>query len=118
MVIQRPEVLRSFLESEQARLRDVIVQMEAEAEGGENLGYGTHMADDATEAFEQAKDLALRQNAAKLLSQVNDALQRFDQGTYGICEMCGSEIDPARLEALPYVTLRLRCQQRMDASQG
>jgi len=116
MAVRRPEVLRSFLESEQARLQDVVAQMEAE--GGENLGYGNHMADDATEAFEQAKDLALRQNAAKLLSQVNDALERFDQGTYGLCEMCGAKIDPARLEALPYVTLCLRCQQRVDANQG
>ncbi len=116
MAVARPEALRAFLESERARLQSVIAQVEAEA--GENLGYGNHMADDATEAFEQAKDLALRQNAAKLLSQVNDALERFEQGTYGICEMCGAEIDPARLKALPYATLCLRCQQRVDASQG
>jgi DnaK suppressor protein len=113
MVVRRPEVLRSFLESEQARLQTVIAQ--AEAEGGKNLGYGNHMADDASEAFEQAKELALRQNAQKLLSQVQDALERFEQGTYGVCERCGAEIDPARLKALPYVSLCLRCQQRLNA---
>jgi RNA polymerase-binding protein DksA len=101
------------LESEQARLQTVIAQ--TEAEGGKNLGYGNHMADDASEAFEQAKELALRQNAQKLLSQVQDALERFEQGTYGVCERCGDEIDPARLKALPYVTLCLRCQQRLNA---
>lgn len=113
MVIRKPEVLRSFLENEQARLEDVIAQMDAE--GGKNLGYGNHMADDASEAFEQAKDLALRQNAEQLLVQVTDALERFEQGTYGSCRQCGSEIDPARLQALPYVTLCLHCQQRLDA---
>lgn len=113
MVIRRPEVLRSFLENEQARLADIIAQIDAE--GGKNLGYGNHMADDASEAFEQAKDLALRQNAEQLLVQVTDALERFEQGTYGICEQCGSEIDPARLKALPYVTLCLHCQQRLNA---
>jgi DnaK suppressor protein len=113
MVVRRPEVLRSFLESEQARLQTVIAQ--AEAEWGKNLGYGNHMADDASEAFEQAKELALRQNAQKLLSQVQDALERFEQGTYGVCERCGDEIDPARLKALPYVSLCLRCQQRLNA---
>ena len=46
MVVRRPEVLRSFLESEQARLQAVVAQ--AEAEGSKNLGYGNHMADDAT----------------------------------------------------------------------
>jgi RNA polymerase-binding transcription factor DksA len=78
-----------------------------------NLGYGNHMADDASEAFEQAKDLALRQNAEQVLAQVETALARFDDGSYGTCEQCGTEIDPARLKALPYVTYCLRCQQRL-----
>ncbi len=113
MALRSPDALRSLLESERVRLQAVIAQ--AEAEGGKNLGYGNHMADDATEAFEQAKDLALRQNAEQLLIKVQDALGRFEQGTYGICERCGVEIDPARLQALPYATLCLRCQQRLDS---
>ena len=112
-MVRQPEVLRSFLEDERRRLETVIAQMDAE--GGTNLGYGNHMADDASEAFEQAKELALRQNAQQLLSQVKDALARFGQGTYGLCERCGAEIDPARLEALPYATLCLRCQQRIKS---
>jgi RNA polymerase-binding protein DksA len=113
MVVRKPEVLRSFLEDERARLEVVIAQMDAE--GTKNLGYGNHMADDASEAFEQAKDLALRQNAEQLLVKVTKALERFEQGTYGICEQCGTEIDPARLKALPYATLCLHCQQRLRA---
>lgn len=112
MEVGQQEALRAFLASEQSRLETVIAQMSAE--GGENLGYGTHMADDATEAYEQAKELALRQNAEKLLDQVNDALEDLDKGTYGTCRLCGEQIDPARLKALPYVTLCLRCQQRLD----
>lgn len=113
MVIRRPEVLRSFLEDERTRLEALIAQMDAE--GGVNLGYGNHMADDATEAYEQAKELALHQNAKQLLDQVTDALERFDEGTYGICTRCGADIDPARLKALPYVTLCLHCQTRRNA---
>lgn len=113
MVVRRPEVLRIYLEDERARLEALIAQMDSE--GGTNLGYGNHMADDATEAFEQAKELALHQNAKQLLTQVTDALERFEQGTYGLCERCGSEIDPARLKALPYATLCLHCQQRLKA---
>jgi DnaK suppressor protein len=113
MVVRKPEVLRSFLEDERARLEAVIAQIDSE--GVESLGYGNHMADDATEAFEQAKELALHENARQLLVQVMDALDCFDQGTYGICERCNAEIDPARLEALPYATLCLRCQQRLNA---
>ena len=110
MAVRRPEVLRSFLEDERARLEAVIAQIDSE--GVKNLGYGNHMADDASEAYEQAKELALHQNAKQLLAQVTDALGRFNQGTYGICARCKAEIDPARLEALPYATLCLRCQQR------
>jgi len=110
MAIKSPEVLRSYLKEERARLEAVIAQIEAE--GGTNLGYGNHMADDASEAYEQAKDLALRQNSEKLLAQVKEALARFERGTYGICQQCRQEIDPARLEALPYANLCLRCQQR------
>ncbi len=113
MAVRRPELLRSFLENERQRLEAVVAQKDAE--GGTNLGYGNHMADDASEAFEQAKGLALRQNAEQLLVQVTDALARFEQGTYGTCEKCGTEIDPARLKALPYATLCLRCQQRLKA---
>jgi DnaK suppressor protein len=111
MAIRSPEVLHSFLEQERARLKGVIAQIEAEG-STTNLGYGNHMADDASEAFEQAKDLALRQNAQQLLAQVEEALARFERGTYGICQQCRQEIDPARLEALPYANLCLRCQQR------
>ena len=110
MAVRKPEVLRTFLEDERVRLEAFLQQVETEE--GRNLGYGNHMADDATEAFEQAKDLALRQNAEQLLAQVKDALGRFEHGTYGLCEQCGTEIDPARLEALPYATTCLRCQQR------
>jgi DnaK suppressor protein len=111
MVVRSAEALRSFLESERTRLVAEIAHIDAR--GGANLGYGNHMADDASEAFEQAKDLALRRNAQQLLTKVEDALERFEQGTYGICEQCGAEIDPARLKALPYATLCLRCQQRL-----
>lgn len=110
MVVKRPEALRSYLEDERVRLEAVIAQIDAD--GGQNLGYGNHMADDASEAFEQAKDLALRQNAEQTLTQIMDALERFAMGQYGICEQCQTEIDPARLQALPYATLCLRCQQR------
>jgi DnaK suppressor protein len=113
MVVRKPEVLRSFLEDERARLEAVIAR--TDSEGVKNLGYGNHMADDATEAFEQAKELALHENAKQLLDKVTDALDRFDQGTYGSCERCNAEIDPARLEALPYANLCLHCQQRLSA---
>jgi len=61
------------------------------------IGYSTHQADDATEAFEQAKGLTLRQNTERLLQQVESALARFEDGTYGLCRDCGRRLIPLDL---------------------
>jgi len=110
---KKQEKLKIRLEAEKERLLTELSQTNVVER--ENLGYGNHMADDATEAFEQAKDLALRQNLERLLEKVEDALERFEEGSYGLCEQCGKEIDPARLKALPYATLCLSCQQRRES---
>jgi DnaK suppressor protein len=112
-VASKIEKLRMRLEAERERLLTELSQTNVIER--ENLGYGNHMADDATEAFEQAKDLALRQNLERLLDQVEDALERFEAGKYGLCKQCATEIDPARLKALPYATLCLSCQQHRES---
>lgn len=97
---------------EQAKLRRELENLPTGSH--ESLGYGNHMADDATEAFEQAASLALRRNLEATLQKVEAALQRFEAGTYGVCQSCGKAIDLARLEALPYATLCIQCQQRSE----
>jgi DnaK suppressor protein len=106
------EELKRRLEDQQTRLIEEIKLFQID--GCDNLGYGNHQADDATDAFEQTKELSLLQNSKRLLAQVQAALARFEQGTYGLCERCGQEIDPARLHALPYVALCMVCQQRLE----
>lgn len=76
-----------------------------------NLGYGNHMADDASYAYEQATSFSLQQNLKGLLAQVIEALERFENGTYGVCAQCGQSIDPARLKAIPYTPLCIHCAQ-------
>lgn len=106
------EVLRRRLEAERVRLQAEIKQFGIA--GRDNLGYGNHQADDATDAFEQAKELSLLQNSERVLAQVEAALARFERGVYGICDRCGGRIDPARLKALPYAPLCMSCQQRAE----
>ncbi len=76
-----------------------------------NVGYGNHMADDASYAYEQAASFSLQQNVKGLLAQVNEALERFENGTYGVCAQCGQSIDHARLKAIPYAPLCIHCAQ-------
>jgi DnaK suppressor protein len=106
------EELKRRLEDQQARLIEEIKSFQID--GRDNLGYGNHQADDATDAFEQTKELSLLKNSERLLAQVQAALGRFEQGIYGLCERCGEEIDPARLQALPYVALCMACQQHLE----
>ncbi len=106
------EKLKKQLKEEQKRLKAELAAIPVNDRGA--IGYSTHQADDATEAFEQAKGLAMRQNAERLLDQVERSLARFEDGTYGLCVNCGRPIDPARLEALPYAQLCLDCQSKQE----
>ena len=105
--------LKAALLAERATLTDQLQQLSAVVKE-EGVGYSTHPADDATLAFDQARDLAVQVNAEQTLRFVEDALARFDNGTYGLCVDCGSEIDAARLKAIPYAALCLKCQSKRE----
>ncbi len=98
-------------EAELARLRSVTAVDEALTE---HAGLGNHMADDATDLFEQEKNLSLLHHTEHRLESVQQALRRIEQGAYGLCERCGDPIDRARLESLPSAALCLRCKARQE----
>ncbi len=112
MVVKSLEEFRQMLHKERVRL---MIQLGHETPwNSDNLGYGNHMADDGTEAFEQVVDRSMRARLEDTLKSVQDALKKFDLGTFGICEDCGEAIDWARLEAKPYATLCIKCEQKRD----
>ncbi|HHV78077.1 MAG TPA: hypothetical protein GXX40_00445 [Firmicutes bacterium] len=76
--------------------------------------YDNHPSDVGSETYERGKDIGLRDNALRLISQVARALTRLDEGTYGKCEECGNAIPLERLEAVPWATLCLECQRRNE----
>lgn len=80
---------------------------------GEN-SYEDHFADSGTATFERERDLSLDRNARDILARVRQALDRIENGTYGICTHCGKEIDLARLEALPYADLCIVCKKKEE----
>jgi RNA polymerase-binding protein DksA len=73
-----------------------------------------HPADAASELFEREKNLTLQRNAEVSLQAVNDALRRFDEGTYGYCEECGRPIPEKRLRALPEARYDIECQAKLE----
>ena len=104
---------RELLE-EQAELKKQLDHLEVA--GHEGIGYSNHMADDATDAFDQAVDVTLKRKLDVAQQAVKSALAKLDNGTYGLCETCGTRIDRARLEALPHARHCLDCQARLEHS--
>jgi len=78
---------------------------------GELSSYDNHPADLGAETFERAKDLGLKGNSKVILMKVNHALDKINNGTYGICEKCGKTIEKERLLALPYTTFCVNCKK-------
>ncbi len=64
--------------------------------------------------FERDKTMALLQALERKLESIDYAIRSVQSGTYGICEMCGERIDPARLQAVPHTTLCVRCKTSLE----
>ncbi len=106
------KTLQAKLNEQRAMLLAELAEAASTPDTG--IGYSNHQADDATQAFEQAADLAIRTNAKRLLYQVEQALCRMDEGTYGLCQECGLSIDRARLDAIPYTCFCMDCASRHE----
>jgi RNA polymerase-binding transcription factor DksA len=107
--------IRSRLESERSRLQTELEQLQASAQPTEVRREGSPFGkreEEATESFELEKRLALEKQIKEKLNEVEHALDKFTKGTYGLCDICGQPIDPARLEALPEANLCLNCKAR------
>lgn len=108
--------IRQKLEIERDRLRQEIAEAEAEDRealsdaSGEN-NYRDHMADQGSATFSRELDMTLEDNAREVLGQIERALERMDEGTYGICTRCGQPIGEGRLEAMPAAELCITCKE-------
>jgi DnaK suppressor protein len=106
----RLERLRGYLLEEQENLRQQIAGLE-ETSQESDVGSGNHMAEDATAAFDQTAAVSLLRGHQTVLAQVERALARMGDGTYGLCERCREQIDFARLKAIPHASFCLTCQR-------
>ena len=84
-----------------AGLRNEGLDEEEASNSGDITHYDQHPADQGSEVFEREKDLAILEGLEVDLAEIEAALQRLDDGTYGVDEVTGEPIDPERLEAFP-----------------
>jgi RNA polymerase-binding transcription factor DksA len=113
------EAARDRLERERERvtsliagLRDEGLDQEESDQVGELTHYDQHPADQASETFEREKDLSILEQLEDELAEIEAALQRLDEGTYGVDEVTGEPIDPERLEAIPTARTNVATQPR------
>ena len=100
-LLEQREQLRSQMEHHDIGDNDLV------GETGELMSSSmdNHMADTASETFERELDEGIEEHAERQLREVEEALARIDEGTYGTCAACGEPIGEERLEALPWATL-------------
>ena len=118
-----PQVARSNLEAERDRLektKGVIegegISDESEEESMSELSHADqHPADTGTEAFEREKELSILEEIEDELQDVEHALHRLDEGSYGTCEICREPIADERLEARPAARF---CVEHQRAAEG
>ena len=106
-------ILRSGLEAERIRLMEELKQLEASATPADERREGSPFGkreEEATEALELEKRLALKKRNREQLADVEHALHKFEEGTYGLCDNCGQPIDPERLEALSQASWCMNCK--------
>jgi len=102
------------LKAERKRLLQELEQMQSsqqELEGRAGGPFGER-GEEASQVLELEKRLDLEKRLKKVLAEIDHVLEKYDAGTYGLCDSCGNSIEPARLEALPQASLCLSCKAR------
>ncbi|HEY3942233.1 MAG TPA: TraR/DksA C4-type zinc finger protein [Acidimicrobiales bacterium] len=101
---------RAALEAERAELRHQLAELGFGDQGG--LAYDANFADSSQVTAERGEAEALAGELRDALAEVEAAIGRLDEGTYGLCERCHQPIAPARLEAMPNARLCIACASR------
>lgn len=80
----------------------------------ETKGYSQHQADEGTDDFNRTITLEVTNKEFGILRQIERALEKIEEGTYGICDLSGEEIPLARLEAIPYAAMTVKSQEKFE----
>ncbi|MEW6006571.1 MAG: TraR/DksA C4-type zinc finger protein [bacterium] len=77
--------------------------------------YPIHIADISGDVYEQEKEISIIENISNTIQEIDSAMLRIEDGTYGICEGCKKEIAIERLEIIPFTRLCIKCQKEKGA---
>jgi DnaK suppressor protein len=114
------EHFRQRLLAERQRVIDAIENLHTENPGSiadetdEPTFQDNHLGDIATATFDREMASSLEENSNHVRKEIDGALARIDDGTYGLCERCGGPIGAERLEALPWATLCIEDKRKQE----
>ncbi|NDD58119.1 MAG: TraR/DksA family transcriptional regulator [Chlamydiae bacterium] len=80
----------------------------------ESKGYSQHSADEGTDDFVRTISLQVSSKEFDILRYIDRALEKIEENTYGVCDISGEEIPLARLEAIPYATMTVKSQEKLE----
>ena len=80
----------------------------------ESKGYSQHSADEGTDDFVKNVNLQVTNKEYAILRQIDRALEKIEEGTYGVCDVTEEEIPLKRLEAIPYATMTVKAQEMLE----
>ena len=114
----KPEEIKKFKE-DLLKLRFKITGNIKEAkeevkELDESKGYSQHQADEGTDDFGKTINMEVSNKEYGIIKQIDRALEKIEEGTYGICDISGKEIPKARLLAIPYATMTVDSQEKFE----
>mgnify|MGYP001395358486 CR=1 FL=1 len=110
LVVEKLSQTSDDIESIESTSRNHGMEMTSE----DRSTYSLHMADHGTDAMEKEKSQLLAQRGGDYIEYLNEALQRIEGGTFGVCRICNGEIGRARLEAVPTATQCIDCKSNRE----
>lgn len=110
VVLKRKE---EILEGIEHVSEDTMKKSQRDA-AGDISAYTFHMADVATDTYDREFSLGLGSSEREMLYEINEALKKIEDGSYGACEDCQKLITKTRLKAVPHTMLCLKCQQKRE----
>lgn len=113
------EHFKQRLLAERQRAQEALAYLHDENEGQleddrEEIQSDNHPGDMATSTFDRELDYTLEENVERALGEIDAALKRIEDGTYGICVNGGEQIPVERLEAIPWATLCIDCKRLQE----
>jgi DnaK suppressor protein len=117
MALKKADIARfkKRLEEMRAQLTHSLRGSTAEVKTpDEATGYSQHQADQGTDDFDRTISLEVTSKEYGILRQIDRALEKIDDNTYGVCDITGEDIPIPRLEAVPYATMTVKAQERFE----